>query len=265
MRRRATWRDLAPHAASGAMDLVGDPSSVLAEGCAVFDQSWTHLGRPLERVPPPDGPPARPSVRVPDRPTACTTDRRPDPAREVDEARTLKGALLEKRIGDLRKALGEDKEVSYIAKKDMLVELDNLKVGQVKAGKEAAKEMEKKARQSGEELSEEAKACAGDAFVGVVDCGAGSDDGKCVGIAMDIVAKAAPEKAIFLASSAGGKLAVLALVPKALIGKMSAKAWTSKALDNVGGKGGGKDDRAQGQCPDPSKLEEALAAARAYP
>jgi len=184
---------------------------------------------------------------------------------EVDEARTLKGALLEKRIGDLRKALGEDKEVSYIAKKDMLVELDNLKVGQVKAGKEAAKEMEKKARQSGEELSEEAKACAGDAFVGVVDCGAGSDDGKCVGIAMDIVAKAAPEKAIFLASSAGGKLAVLALVPKALIGKMSAKAWTSKALDNVGGKGGGKDDRAQGQCPDPSKLEEALAAARAYP
>mmetsp|Transcript_79385 Transcript_79385/g.230478 ORF Transcript_79385/g.230478 Transcript_79385/m.230478 type:complete len:1005 (+) Transcript_79385:82-3096(+) len=184
---------------------------------------------------------------------------------DVDEAKGLKGALLDKRIGDLRKLVGEDKEVSYIMKKDMLVELDNLKAGQLKAGKEASKEMEKKAREIGDKLGAEAKAASGDCFVGVVDAGAGCDDGKCLGFAMESMGKAAPEKAIFIASNAGGKLAVLAVVPKALVGKLSAKAWTTKALDAVGGKGGGKDDRAQGQCPDPSKLDAALAAARSYP
>lgn len=184
---------------------------------------------------------------------------------EVDEARTLKGMLLDKRIGDLRKNVGEDKEVSYIMKKDMLVELDNLKVGQLKAGKEANKEMEKKAREIGETLGKEAQGAKGDTFVGVVDCGPGCDDGKCVGFALEVVTKACPNKAIFLASNAGGKVAVLAAVPKALVGKLSAKAWTTKALDAVGGKGGGKDDRAQGQCADPSKFDAALAAAKSYP
>lgn len=184
---------------------------------------------------------------------------------DVDEARTMKGALLDKRIGELRNIVGEDKEVSYLMKKDMLVELDNLKVGTLKAGKEASKEQEKKAREVGTTLGQEASKAKGDTFVGVVDCGAGCDDGKCLGFAMEVASKACPDKAIFMASSAGGKLAVLALVPKALQGKLSAKAWTSKALDAVGGKGGGKDDRAQGQCPDPSKLDEAVALAKSYP
>mmetsp|Transcript_26940 Transcript_26940/g.78163 ORF Transcript_26940/g.78163 Transcript_26940/m.78163 type:complete len:1004 (-) Transcript_26940:131-3142(-) len=183
---------------------------------------------------------------------------------EVDEARTLKGALLDKRIADLRKNLGEDKEVSYVMKKDMLTELDGLKIGLTKAGKEATKEMEKKAKDIGAKLGEEAKAASGQTFVGVVDCGPNSDDGKCIAFAMEGVTKACPDKGIFLASNAGGKLAVLAVVPQDLLGKMSAKEWTGKALDGIGGKGGGQDAKAQGQCQDASKLDECLAAARSY-
>jgi len=184
---------------------------------------------------------------------------------EVDEARTLTGALLDKRIADLRKNVGEDKEVSLIMKKDMLTELDGLKVGQLKAGKEASKEFEKKAREAGTQLANDAKAAGGKTFAGVVDAGAGCDDAKCLGFAMEAASKACPDKALLFLSAAGGKLAVLASVPKALVGELSAKAWSTKVLDAVGGKGGGKDDRAQGQSTDPSKLDAALAAAKSYP
>merc|ERR1719168_44990 len=184
---------------------------------------------------------------------------------EVDEARTLSGALLDKRIADLRKNVGEDKEVSLIMKKDMLTELDGLKVGQLKAGKEASKEFEKKAKEAGDKLGKEASATGGKTFVGVVNAGAGCDDAKCLGFAMEVASKACPDKGLFFLSNAGGKLAVLASVPKALAGKLSAKTWSTKVLDAVGGKGGGKDDRAQGQATDPSKLDAAKAAAKSYP
>ena len=42
-------------------------------------------------------------------------------------------------------------------------------------------------------------------------------------------------------SNAGGKLAILAVVPKELQGKIKAKAWSDKVLEACGGKGGGKE------------------------
>mmetsp|Transcript_55150 Transcript_55150/g.179249 ORF Transcript_55150/g.179249 Transcript_55150/m.179249 type:complete len:1007 (-) Transcript_55150:148-3168(-) len=183
---------------------------------------------------------------------------------EVDETRTLQGALLDTRIAELRKNVGEDKEVSLIMKKDMLIDIDNLKAGQLQLGKAASKEFEKKAKEDGEQLAKEANGASGKTFVGVVDAGAGSDDAKCIGFAMEVAVKECPDKALMFLSNAGGKLAVLAVVPKALQGGLSAKAWSTKVLDAVGGKGGGKEDRAQGQTPDGSKLDEALAAAKSY-
>merc|ERR1712228_978031 len=144
-------------------------------------------------------------------------------------------------------------------KKDMLVDLDNLKVGQVQAGKQASKEHERLAKQVGEQLVAQARATAGDLFVGVVDAGAG-DDAKACGFAMEVLTKQCQDKAVLLLSSAGGKLAVLSVVPKSLVGRCSAKAWTSKVLDAVGG----KDDTARGQSLDPSKLNEAVEVARSY-
>lgn len=184
---------------------------------------------------------------------------------EVDECRTLSGALLDRRIADLRKTVGEDKEVSLIMKKDMMVEVEKLSGGQKEVGKAASKEFEKKARDIGSALGEEAKGASGKTFVGVVNAGAGCDDAKCLSAAMENFTKACPDKAVLLLSSAGGKTAVIVLVPKPLQGELSAKAWSTKVLDAIGGKGGGKDDKAQGQVADPSKLDAALAAAKSYP
>lgn len=182
---------------------------------------------------------------------------------EVDEMKTLAGMLLDRRIADLRNALGEDKEISLVMKRDMVTEIDNIKVGQLKAGKEATKAFESNARACGEKLAKEANAAKGKTFVGVVDAGQG-DDAKALGAAMEVVAKAVTDKGVFLLSSAGGKIAVLAVVPKSL-SDLSAKAWTDKVLQAIGGKGGGKVDRAQGQAADVSKVDAALKAAKSYP
>eukprot|EP00747_Dinoflagellata_sp_TGD_P207523 gnl/TRDRNA2_/TRDRNA2_81087_c0_seq1.p1 gnl/TRDRNA2_/TRDRNA2_81087_c0~~gnl/TRDRNA2_/TRDRNA2_81087_c0_seq1.p1 ORF type:complete len:774 (-),score=248.53 gnl/TRDRNA2_/TRDRNA2_81087_c0_seq1:125-2374(-) len=183
---------------------------------------------------------------------------------EVDEAKTLSGALLDTKIADLRQKVGVDKEVSMVMKRDMLTDLDNLKVNQVKAGKASAKEFEKKAKEVGEKLAAEASKASGDTFVAVVDAGEG-DDGKACGGAMEVILKKNPSKAVCLLSNAGGKLAVLVMVPKDLVGKLSAKKWLDKVMAACDGKGGGKDDTARGQAADPKKLDAALAAAKSYP
>jgi len=69
---------------------------------------------------------------------------------------------------------------------------------------------------------------------------------------------------VLLLSNSGGKLAVLASVPKSLEGTISAKAWTDAVLAAIGGKGGGNDSKAQGQSLDASKLDEALVAAKSF-
>jgi len=182
---------------------------------------------------------------------------------EVDEMMTLKGMILDRRIAALRNDLGEDKEISLVMKRDMINEIDNVKVGQLKAGKEATKAFENNARAIGENLAKDAIAAKGKTFVGVVDAGEG-DGSKALGAAMETLSKACTDKGLFLLSSAGGKICVLAVVPKSL-SDLSAKAWTDKVLQAIGGKGGGKADRAQGQASDVSKVDDALKLAKSYP
>ncbi|OLP79683.1 Alanine--tRNA ligase [Symbiodinium microadriaticum] len=172
------------------------------------------------------------------------------------------GAELDKCIGDLRRRVTEDKEVSLLMKSDIMTELETLAKGSLKAGKAETKKFEGKAKEDGEKLGKEAAAASGETFVGVVQAGAGCDDAKVLTPAMEAAIKQCPSKAIMLMSNMGGKLAILAVVPKALAGKLSAKIWSGKVLDAIGGKGGGKDDRAQGQG-DASKLDQALSTAKA--
>eukprot|EP00439_Symbiodinium_sp_Y106_P069434 s756_g11.t4 len=174
------------------------------------------------------------------------------------------GAELDKCIGDLRRRVTEDKEVSLLMKSDIMTELETLAKGSLKAGKAETKKFEGKAKEDGEKLGKEAAAASGDTFVGVVQAGAGCDDAKVLTPAMEAAIKQCPSKAIMLMSNMGGKLAILAVVPKTLAGKLSAKVWSGKVLDAIGGKGGGKDDRAQGQG-DASKLDQALSTAKSLP
>lgn len=61
-----------------------------------------------------------------------------------------------------------------------------------------------------------------------------------------------------------GKGAATAQVPKSLLDKVSANEWLKNTLDMVGGRGGGKPDSAQGQIPDGSKVDAAVAIATQY-
>jgi len=182
---------------------------------------------------------------------------------EVDEAKTLMGALLEKKIAEMRNKISTDKEVSLVLKRKMLGDIDKLKEKQLAGGKAEAKAVEKKAKEIGEQIADEAAKASGDMYVGVVDAGV-FDDGKAVAFAEGAASKKCTTKAMFFISNAGGKLAVLAVVPKDLKGKVSAKAWTGAVLEAIGGKGGGNDDKAQGQVSDPAKFDEALAKAKEF-
>ena len=73
----------------------------------------------------------------------------------------------------------------------------SLQAATLKAGKANAKEMEKKAREMGEKLGADAKAASGKTFVAVVDGGAGSDDAKCCGFAMETALKVLGQFALF--------------------------------------------------------------------
>jgi alanyl-tRNA synthetase len=181
---------------------------------------------------------------------------------KFDKTAALKGAELDKMIAEMRGDITQDKDISLVEKKDMIVKLEQISEGQKSAGKAGKKEAEKKAKEAGEKLAADASK-ADKMFVSVVDVG-GGDDAKVLSVAMDALIKKCTDKAIFLLSNSGGKLALLAAVPASLQGGMSAKAWTDSVLAVIGGKGGGKEDRAQGQVADPTLLDKALAAANAF-
>jgi len=183
---------------------------------------------------------------------------------DVDEARVFSGALLDSKIATLRHDLQAEKEMGLVVRRDLLKQIDNLKGANMKDAKKAAKDSEKKAREEGERLATEAAAATGKTFVGVVDAG-GGDDAKNLGYALDVFSKKCTDKAVCFLSNSGGKLAVLTSSPEALQQELSAKAWFDKIAAVVGAKGGGKADKAQGQCAEASKFDEALKAAKSFP
>jgi len=69
---------------------------------------------------------------------------------------------------------------------------------------------------------------------------------------------------VLLASVVDGKVALVAGVTKDLVGRFKAGEVVNVAAKEVGGKGGGRPDMAQAGGTDPTRLPEALLAARAY-
>ncbi len=90
-------------------------------------------------------------------------------------------------------------------------------------------------------------------------------DGKTLRTAMDVIRKKHPEAAMLLAAVSDDKVALLASVPEAMV-KSGFKAgdWIKHVAPIVGGGGGGRPDMAQAGGKDPSKLDDALAAAREF-
>ncbi|MEO0586119.1 MAG: alanine--tRNA ligase [Planctomycetota bacterium] len=128
--------------------------------------------------------------------------------------------------------------------------------------KEAAKQQGKAAAGAAvEQAKAVAESQAGPVIVARLD----DVDGGALRSAMDVVKRAHPDAAILLGSTSGDKCAFIAAVPKPMIGAgLKAGDWVKQAAQVTGGGGGGRPDSAQAGGKDPSKLDDALEAARDY-
>ena len=91
-----------------------------------------------------------------------------------------------------------------------------------------------------------------------------SDQKQLLELANRVQSKLGGDSAVALGGGEGGKVALVVLVSKGAVGRgLSAAEIVREAAPIVGGGGGGRDDMAQAGGKDPSKLDEALAVARA--
>ena len=120
--------------------------------------------------------------------------------------------------------------------------------------------------QQGEAVVEVARAIAESADDAVICAKVDGADAKSLRTAMDVIRSKKPDAAMMLAADAGeGKVALLASVPKDVIGKgLKAGDWVKHTAPIVGGGGGGRPDMAQAGGKDPSKIDEALASAKQF-
>ena len=130
--------------------------------------------------------------------------------------------------------------------------------------------VKKHRREAGSQAEDEVLDAARAAAEGVADgevlvAEVAGADGKTLRVAMDVVNKLRPRSPALLAAAGDGKASLLASVPKDRVkAGWKAGAWVNAAAAEVGGKGGGKPDRAQAGGRDPAKLPAALEAARAW-
>jgi alanyl-tRNA synthetase len=112
--------------------------------------------------------------------------------------------------------------------------------------------------------SEAAGLAAGGGSLAMLVAAAGPADPKqLLDLANRIQSKLGDPSAILLAGAEGEKVGLVALFSKGAVGHgLSAAAIVRDAAAIVGGGGGGRDDMAQAGGRDPSKLDEALTAAR---
>jgi len=91
-----------------------------------------------------------------------------------------------------------------------------------------------------------------------------SDQKQLLELANRVQSKLGGDSAVTLGGGEGGKVALVVLVSKGAVARgLSAAEIVREAAPIVGGGGGGRDDMAQAGGKDPSKLDEALAVARA--
>jgi len=182
---------------------------------------------------------------------------------EFATARSLRGAALVEAINALKTAV-DTAELSAPHKAALREEHSAL----TRASLEEAKVEAAKAVDAGKVPALEA--CAAAVAAGqrwaVWDARALSADGKTSQGVMDAIRKAYPELSALGVSSDGvDKVLVFALSPKDLPpGGCVAKEWVTQVLAVAGGKGGGRDEQAQGTTKEVGKVEEMIQAAKAF-
>lgn len=175
-------------------------------------------------------------------------------------ARALSGAALEARCNELKTALNEADVPAHV-KARLRNELSELGKRVVAEQKAIAKALEDAGRAAGARIVAEAQA-AGRSYA-IVDVPEIKADGK----AAQVLTRAALDAGIALlaTSSDGAKLLVIAAVPAAKQAALKAKDWVAAVMAACDGKGGGRDDAAQGTAKDaPGKAAAVHAAGEAF-
>jgi len=179
---------------------------------------------------------------------------------ELNDIKLLKGQELLSQVTDLQTRIGQDKEAALVPKKILNGDLEALGKKALDQGKADTKAKMKEAAEKGEALAKQigdSKAVA--AVIPGLD-----GDAKLLTEAMNVITKQCPETAILIVCAGASKAVVLAVVPKSMKDKISAKEWAELTLAEMNGKGGGGPTRAQGQSSEPQKSAEALKAAENF-
>jgi alanyl-tRNA synthetase len=127
-------------------------------------------------------------------------------------------------------------------------------------GKQVAAAMEQKAIAQARAIAQSAQNSNSLVVVSQIDCG---DDRQALQSAVKVIRDTLPRVAVMLfAVDEAGKAMMHASVPDAGITKgLKAGAWLREAASAMGGKGGGKDDNAQGGAPNGQNVRDAMRAA----
>ncbi|KAJ4468279.1 tRNA synthetases class II (A)-domain-containing protein [Lentinula aciculospora] len=179
----------------------------------------------------------------------------------IDQIPHLPGREQDSALKSLSVELGQV-DISIIKKNEMKERLSTMRKSFDKQLKEKDAAIAKSALEKYQQYFEENKlACS---FVEVLDVGGNPK----IQILQSIILqgrKMAKAIYVFSIDSESGKLAHVNFVPPSITAKgADARSWAAKVTDIIGGKAGGKEDSAQGVGNYPSKIIEAVNAAREY-
>ncbi|MFT5422651.1 MAG: alanyl-tRNA synthetase [Phycisphaerales bacterium] len=133
-----------------------------------------------------------------------------------------------------------------------------------KAQKGAAANRAAQAQQQAQQIAATARSNPDQVVISTIELG---PDRKALEAAMSTVESACPTQAVMLLSTDpdSPKVAVLACVPKSLVDRgLRAGDWIRETTAALGGKGGGRPERAQGGADSNTNLKEAIAVARHF-
>uniref|UniRef100_A0A0G4FYV9 Alanine--tRNA ligase n=1 Tax=Chromera velia CCMP2878 TaxID=1169474 RepID=A0A0G4FYV9_9ALVE len=185
---------------------------------------------------------------------------------EMKALSSFKGAELDSALAAMRARLDASTHMPLSRRRRWINHVEELKKQQLEFGKAATKALQEGAKEMGRKIAEGWGSDTSPFKVHVIEEVQG--DTK----AMDVCAKTIQEKlpgtAFALLAPGGGVLSCVTIVPKdsPVSGKLSAKDWLIAVMGFVGGKGGGKPDRAIGSAKDftSDKLEGARQAAVSF-
>ncbi|MFG0305900.1 MAG: alanine--tRNA ligase [Phycisphaerales bacterium JB040] len=182
---------------------------------------------------------------------------------ELDRAERASDAALPELVKDLSEQMDHLTLPSSRkqAQRDRLAALvERVKKAQKAASANRAAEAQRLAQQ----LANNARSSQDQVVINAVELGT---DRKALDAALSTIESACPTQAVMLLSTdpETGKVAVMACVPKPLLDRgLRAGDWIKETTAALGGKGGGRPERAQGGADSGANLKDAIAVARRF-